>query len=160
MKKILYTLFAVLTMSLSFTACSGDDYCDETDVHDVTPEIASAGTYNGTWTVTNASTSEVAEYSGSVTLAAGETEYQTIVTGTCVDPANTQNWTYSAPANISWAGDNSFVFANTVSTSSKNQFTSTINGRIDDGALTFGFSKSVRVGRKTTTFYYVFASNK
>ena len=150
MKKILYSMLAVLAVSFGFVSC-GDDDEDNIITYSTTAEKASEGTYSGSWVrVLN---DEVVTYTGTVTLTATDSVGYTNVTFSC--PEASINAT--SVANI-WNAGNGFQFVNQVSS---NGLGATFAGRIyDDGKLTTGFTITQKVGRKSYEFVYKFEGNK
>lgn len=151
MRKIIYSLAALLAFSFSFVSCSDDD--DNNITFDTTPEKAAAGTYTGTWTQTEDGATTSTTCNGTVTVAPTSNAYQA-------------DFTFEAPdfeinatsvANISHA-NYSFVFNNNVET---NPLGANFAGMIDEnGNLTVNFMKQRRVGRKQYTFFFVFEGKK
>lgn len=145
-------MFAVLALSLSFTACGSDDDNASTPYSN-NPAQAAAGTYNGTWTryqIGDESTLETAE--GSITIEATNT-YAGNVTFTST------NFSLSAtsPANISFDSDG-YTFYNQLTT---NPIESKFAGKISQGEnVAVSFIKSQRVGRKLYEFQYSFIGKK
>ena len=72
MKKIICGMLFLLATGMGFTSCSDDDE-DITISHSTTPEIASAGTYSGTWTKEKVG-GETTTASGTLVLAATDAE--------------------------------------------------------------------------------------
>lgn len=155
MKKLIYSLFAVLALSCTFVACSDDD--DDAAAPAGNPAEAAAGTYTGTWQIIL--DGDTAVTPGTVTLAPGDTafvakvgvdipEYTIKVNG------RDSKRTFSAKevANIAFAGNaNSFVFSNASGVKLGN-----FAGRIAEGSANVYFQTSERVGRKNYTFVYNF----
>jgi hypothetical protein len=152
MKKILYSLFAVLTMSLALVSCGDDD--KGSSKHATLPEEAFAGIYSGTWTTYNAdgTTVEKEGETGTITVKKnGEVNYSSKL-----DIVNNDNSAVNindVVVNVVWNGDNAKFF--TTST------TLPVNGEITaDGLLIAKFSKTVKVGKKSTTNFYYFSGKK
>ena len=147
MKKIIYALFALATLSLGFVSC-GDD--DESVSYPTTAEAGSAGVYNGTWTTV---LDEVeTTYTGSITLAAAQAGC-TNVTFSC--PGASLNKT--AIANV-WHSNNGYQFVNQVGT---NGLGTAFSGRISDGGqLTVAFTIEQRVGLKQKLVKYTFVGQR
>lgn len=154
MKKILYSLFALLAMCNVVTSCCNDDIDWNRGTHSTRPEATAAGTYNGTWEVINTDgvTSE-GTFDGSVTIAAGSSAYTINVTTTC---SEVEAATGETSANIAWSNDDQKIF----STVKNGTLATTINGEIVSGFLNMKFSKSVRSGRTTVTKFYQFKGRK
>lgn len=152
MKKIIYSLAAMLALSFSFVSC-GDD--DDTISFPTTPEKAAAGTYTGSWTVT--SDTETVEGSGTITLAASSTPYNVDVTIEGSFSTIALNVSTTSIANIAHA-NNGFVFNNNTDS---NPLGAGFTGKIDEsGAIGVNFQKEVRVGRKQYKYNYIFVGKK
>ena len=152
MKKIIYSLAAMLALSCSFASC-GDD--DDTISFPTTPEKAAAGTYTGSWTVT--SDTETVEGSGTITLAASSTPYNVDVTIEGSFSTTALNVSTTSIANIAHA-NNGFVFNNNTDS---NPLGAGFTGKIDEsGAIGVNFQKEVRVGRKQYKYNYIFVGKK
>jgi len=152
MKKILYSLFAVLTMSLALVSCGDDD--KGSSKHATLPEEAFAGIYSGTWTTYNAdgTTVEKEGETGTITVKKnGEVNYSSKLD--IVNNDNSAINTNDVVVNIVWNGDNAKFF--TTSTGLP------VNGEITaDGLLIAKFSKTVKVGKKSVTNFYYFSGKK
>lgn len=72
MKKLLYSVFALLALSCTFVACSDDDAPEGAPVSQ-TPAADCAGTYNGTWTIDSTYASQTTTGSGSNKRITGDT---------------------------------------------------------------------------------------
>lgn len=152
MKKLIYSLAAMLALSFSFVSC-GDD--DDTISFPTTPEKAAAGTYTGSWTVT--SDTETLEGSGTITLAASSTPYNVDVTIEGSFSTTALNVSTTSIANIAHA-NNGFVFNNNTDS---NPLGAGFTGKIDEsGAIGVNFQKEVRVGRKQYKYNYIFVGKK
>jgi hypothetical protein len=152
MKKIIFSLAAMLALSCSFISCGNDDDNDIT--FSTTPEKAAAGTYTGNWTIT--SDAETVEGSGTITIAPTSTPYNADITieGSFSTTALDVNAT--SIANISHA-NNGFVFNNNAT----NPLGASFTGKIDDnGTIGVNFQKEVKVGRKQYKYNYVFWGKK
>ena len=150
MTKFVYSIFAVLALSCIFVACNNDDE-DEVINYSTTPEQASAGTYNGTWTRTSNGVTET--FSGSVTLSAGGSTGVTNITFSC--PGASLN--ASAVANV-WNSFRDFQFVNQIDT---NGLGAAFAGRVNEaGELTSSFNIQQRSGRTLVTYVYSFVGNK
>jgi hypothetical protein len=152
MKKIIYSLAAMLALSFSFVSC-GDD--DDTISFPTTPEKAAAGTYTGSWPVT--SDTETVEGSGTITLAASSTPHNVDVTIEGSFSTTALNVSTTSIANIAHA-NNGFVFNNNTDS---NPLGAGFTGKIDEsGAIGVNFQKEVRVGRKQYKYNYIFVGKK
>ena len=146
----------LLATGMGFTSCSDDDE-DITISHSTTPEIASAGTYSGTWTKEKVG-GETTTASGTLVLAATDAEgksekYITYVTVSAAD----LNLDKSSNANISYAND--FYWFSNMNTT--NGFGTKFSGKINaDGSATISFSLTEKQGRKTYVFNYSFTGKK
>lgn len=153
---------------LCFTACSDDD--DEERTYSTTPEIASAGVYEGTWTkiqdggdTTYAKgTLKFEPYTVVTTdTETGETStvaqpYATMVTAACND--NGISIDKASVANITYAGDD-YRYNNMRGAS--NGFGANFSGTITAGGVaTVSYSLTEKSGRKTYVFYYSFEGTK
>lgn len=141
MKKILFGLFAI--MALAFTSCK-----DEVELVDPgtpqNPEKDCAGVYTGTWTQTVDDVATTA--TGSVTITPTDSAYVCKVTISCPDFELAE----TAIANITPA----HTFFNTMTTDIAASFYGSVN--TSDETATINFLRTVKEGRKTTTYYYSF----
>ena len=146
----------LLATGMGFTSCSDDDE-DITISHSTTPEIASAGTYSGTWTKEQVG-GETTTAPGTLVLAATDAEgksekYITYVTVSSAELKLEK----SSNANISYAND--FYWFSNMNTT--NGFGTKFNGKVNaDGSATVAFTLVERQGRKTYTFNYTFEGKK
>ena len=146
----------LLATGMGFTSCSDDDE-DITISHSTTPEIASAGTYSGTWTKEKVG-GETTTASGTLVLAATDAEgksekYITYVTVSSAELKLEK----SSNANISYAND--FYWFSNMNTT--NGFGTKFSGKINaDGSATISFSLTEKQGRKTYVFNYSFTGKK
>lgn len=151
MKKIIFSLAAMLALSCSFISC-GDDDNDIT--FSTTPEKAAAGTYSGNWTIT--SDTETVEGTGTITIAPTSTPYNADITIEGSFSTTALNVSATSIANISHA-NNGFIFNN----NSTNPLGASFTGKIDEnGTIGVNFQKEVRVGRKQYKYNYVFWGKK
>ena len=156
MKKIICGMLFLLATGMGFTSCSDDDE-DITISHSTTPEIASAGTYSGTWTKEKVG-GETTTASGTLVLAATDAEgksekYITYVTVSSAELKLEK----SSNANISYAND--FYWFSNMNTT--NGFGTKFSGKINaDGSATIAFTLVERSGRKTYTYNYTFEGKK
>ena len=146
----------LLATGMGFTSCSDDDE-DITISHSTTPEIASAGTYSGTWTKEKVG-GETTTASGTLVLSATDAEgksekYITYVTVSSAELSLEK----SSNANISYAND--FYWFSNMNTT--NGFGTKFSGKINaDGSATVSFTLVERSGRKTYTYNYTFEGKK
>lgn len=146
----------LLATGMGFTSCSDDDE-DITISHSTTPEIASAGTYSGTWTKEQVG-GETTTAPGTLVLAATDAEgksekYITYVTVSSAELKLEK----SSNANISYAND--FYWFSNMNTT--NGFGTKFSGKINaDGSATIAFTLVERSGRKTYTYNYTFEGKK
>jgi hypothetical protein len=154
MKKILYSLFALMAMCTFVTSCGDDDIDWNRGTHANRPETTAVGTYSGTWEVfgEDGVTSE-GTFNGSVSIAAGSSAYTVNVTTVCSEVTAASGET---AANIAWSNDDLKVF----STVKNGTLETMINAEIVSGNLNLKFSKTVREGRKTMTKFYQFKGRK
>lgn len=156
MKKIICGMLFLLATGMGFTSCSDDDE-DITISHSTTPEIASAGTYSGTWTKEQVG-GETSTAPGTLVLAATDAEgksekYITYVTVSSAELKLEK----SSNANISYAND--FYWFSNMNTT--NGFGTKFSGKINaDGSATIAFTLVERSGRKTFTYNYTFEGKK
>lgn len=156
MKKIICGMLFLLATGMGFTSCSDDDE-DITISHSTTPEIASAGTYSGTWTKEQVG-GETTTAPGTLVLAATDAEgksekYITYVTVSSAELKLEK----SSNANISYAND--FYWFSNMNTT--NGFGTKFSGKINaDGSATIAFTLVERSGRKTYTYNYTFEGKK
>ena len=156
MKKIICGMLFLLATGMGFTSCSDDDE-DITISHSTTPEIASAGTYSGTWTKEKVG-GETTTAPGTLVLAATDAEgksekYITYVTVSSAELKLEK----SSNANISYAND--FYWFSNMNTT--NGFGTKFSGKINaDGSATVSFTLVERSGRKTYTYNYTFEGKK
>ena len=147
MKKIVYALFVLTTLSLGFVSCGSDD---DGINYTTSAEAGSAGVYNGTW-ITVADDVETT-YPGTVTLAAAQAGC-TNVTFDC--PGASLNKT--SIANV-WHSNNGYQFVNQVATNGLGaQFSGQIN---EGGLLKTAFTIEQRVGRKQVLVKYSFVGQR
>ena len=146
----------LLATGMGFTSCSDDDE-DITISHSTTPEIASAGTYSGTWTKEQVG-GETTTAPGTLVLAATDAEgksekYITYVTVSSAELKLEK----SSNANISYAND--FYWFSNMNTT--NGFGTKFSGKINaDGSATVAFTLVEKEGRKTYTYNYTFEGKK
>lgn len=156
MKKIVYSLVALLTLGCGFVSC-GDDDNDIT--FSTTPEKAAAGTYSGTWTLTEEGASTSTTCEGTIIIAPTSNIYQADITFEVPFDGDKEKFKISATsvANISHS-NNGFVFNNNVDT---NPLGANFAGKIDEqGNIALNFMKQVKDGRKQFTYFYVFEGKK
>lgn len=148
MKKILYSLFAVLAVSFALVSCGDDD--NGTAKHDTLPEDKFSAMYSGTWTTYNAdgTTVEKEGEAGTFIVAKGDVNYSAKLTFTDVTTPSID--ASDVVVNIVWSGDNAKFFSTATALP--------INGEItSDGKITAKFSKTVRQGKSTKTNFYAFS---
>lgn len=160
MKKIICGLLFILSCGLFMAACSDDDKNEAT--HATLPEVASAGTYTGTWTRAQITTDGLVNPEttpGTLTFAVPESKDSTTykyVTKISAEAA-AFNFSKSSLANIAWKGE-SFVFSNQVAS---NGFGVVFSGAISEaGKATISFTISQKSGRKTFNYQYSFEGTK
>lgn len=148
MKKILFSMLAIATLSLGFVSC-GDD--DNGINYTTSAEAGSAGVYNGTWTTISNGTETT--YPGTVTLAAAAQAGCTNVTFDC--PGASLNKT--SIANV-WHSNNGYQFVNQVAT---NGLGTSFSGQINEGGLLkTAFTIEQRVGRQQILVEYTFVGQR
>ena len=155
MKKFIYSLAAVLALSCTFISCGSDDD-DENISYSTTPEKATVGTYNGTFTKQLTDSEDAPETgSGTITLSDSGITGVSNVAFSC--PALEIDAT--SVANIANA-NRGFYFLNQI-VSASNTLETAFSGRIDEGGnMVVRFSKSMKVGRKNYTYTFVFEGAK
>ena len=146
MKKILYSMMAVLALSCTFVACGSDG--DDTPTYTTTAEKASAGTYSGIFTRTDVD-GKAESFDGTITLTPTDSVGCTDVTFLCTDASLDK----TAVANVANAGQGFKFVNNQASNGLGAKFSGQISGT---GVLTAAFTINQRVGRSTTTFFYTF----
>ena len=151
MKKILFSIIALLAVSCTFIACGSEG--DEGYSYATTADKATEGTYTGTWTRTLDGVSTTFE--GTVTLvSAGKTGVSNI-TFSC--PSTSLNAT--SVANV-WNAKNDFQFMNQT-ISDANGLGAAFSGIIyESGSLTAGFTIKQTEGRKSYNYQYSFVGKK
>lgn len=151
MKKYIYSLFAVLALSLTFVACSDDD--DEGYTSDGHPEIAAAGVYSGTWTRIYSGDTLTAE--GTMTVTATDSAYCADIAYYCGD----FSLDVASVANITYAGSSTkFYYGNAASDA--NGLGANFAGKITEGTATAMFTITQKVGRKEYVYAYTFEGTK
>lgn len=141
--------------TLCFTACSDDD--DNGSIQmPADPAANIAGTYSGTWTAENQTTGDVKTGTGTVSLVQGDSPYiVTLNIDACADASITA---MSAVTNVTWNTGNVYNFFNKTTT---NELGTAFAGKVYDGTtMAFTFNKTMRSGRKTTTFTLTFNGTK
>lgn len=164
MKKIIYSLFAVLALCCNFVSCSDDDNDAAAPVGNPASAEAAVGTYTGTWTVTL--DDQTFTTPGYITVASSETDFVASI-DVKVDPVdftinnkvNTQSVEGTTLANICYAGPTGTVF-NFTNLSDGNGIGTNFSGSIIDGNATMMFSLSKKISRKNYTFNYRFVGKK
>ena len=148
MKKLLYSIVALLALGTSFVACSDDDEVSSSLNASQTPEIAAEGTYSGEWV--QILDGDSVWSSGSIIITRTDPAYCADITFNCEDFSLTQ----TSVANITYAGNTeSFVFGNS---STENGLGTSFTGRIDNGSASAMFSLTQKSGRKSYTYDYRF----
>ena len=151
MKKILYSLLAVLAVTFALVSCGDDD--NSGSKHATPPEETFAGTYEGTWTKYDSDgTTVLAEgQEGVFTVAKGDVSYSAKLTFSDTEDSSAD--ASDVVVNIAWNGDNAKFY--TTSTSLP------VNGEVTTGGLLIAkFSKTVKSGKKTNTYFFAFNGHK
>lgn len=147
MKKTLYFLVALFALSFTFIACSDDDESGTTSRNSsfsVTPEIAAAGTYSGTFKRVQDGATDTTSASGTVIVTATDSAYCADFTFTSTD----FSLSATSVANITYA-NSGFSFQNNVTT---NGLGAAFAGRIDESkTLTVKFT--ISQGRRPVIKY-------
>ncbi|MGN1375093.1 MAG: hypothetical protein ACI4V5_00915 [Prevotella sp.] len=149
MKYFLSGLFLLFAMGLTFTACSDDD--DNVIVHETTPEIATAGTYAGTWTKEMVG-GETTTAPGTLELTAADkyiTNVKVVSSELGLD--------LESVANIAYAGEDVFFSNMNVTNGFGVKFAGSV---LSDNTATISFTIVEKSGRKTYTYNYSFEGNK
>lgn len=155
MKKIIFGLVALASMSLTLVSCGGDDIEVDRGTHAQLPEQAAAGTYAGTWYAADddAFSTGLTSEEGTVVFTPGEVAYTVNVTTNFPSNAAACGTTI---ANIMWKNnDFNFGNANAVGT-----LATPLNGVIQDNVMTMMFFKSYKEGRKTIVKFFRFEGVK
>lgn len=152
MKKLLYSIFALLVLGISFVSCS-DDEDESTSLNaSQTPEIAAEGIYSGEWL--QVLDGDSVWSSGSIIITRTDSAYCADITFSCADFSLTQ----TSVANITYAGNTaSFVFGNP---SSDNGLGTSFTGRIDNGSASAMFTLTQKSGRKSYEYDYRFSGTR
>lgn len=156
MKKLLYSLFAVLVMGAAFVACDDDDddasFVGTNDGH---PEIAAEGVYTGTWMQVYTTDEDTSYAEGTMTVTATDSAYCADFAYYCED----FDLDVSSVANITYAGSSTkFYYAN--GSSDGNGLGANFAGVIEDGEATAMFTITQKVGRKSYEYTYRFTGSK
>ncbi len=152
MKKLLYSILALLALGTGFVSCSDDDDESTSLNASVTPEIAAEGTYTGTWL--QILDGDTVSSTGSIIITRTDSAYCADITFSCADFSLTQ----TAVTNITYAGNTeSFVFGNP---SSSNDLGTSFTGRIDHGSASAMFTLTQKSGRKSYEYDYRFSGTK
>lgn len=162
MKKFIYSLFAVLTMGCALVSCGDDDGDAAAPAGE--PSKAAAGTYQGTWTVTQDTVSVTTPGTITISDADSATAYTAnfafvaesyqIKVGTST---RTMSLSKSDVANIAFNGSaTSFDFSNQVASKLGSAFA----GKIVDGAISTNFTIEQTAGRRKYKFAYAFSGTK
>lgn len=149
MKKIIYSMLALVALTSMFISCGSDDPAPKSQ----TPAEFAVGTYKGTFKVTIDDT-ETKEYIGNtVTLAAGKTGNDVKVNVTCGEAAGTGE----TVASITWANDDvKFINQETAGT-----LNTKIDGMVTSaGVMTLYFTKIHKVGRTSHVYKFAFTGTK
>lgn len=146
------------TLVLTLSSCR-----DEADIPDhgaaINPEKEIEGTYNGTWTKTQrGSTADPIVVDGTLTFTATTDPYVATVKIACAGDAlgftDTKSFTSDESRTNVVKQSSQYMFYNTLAT---NGLGTTFNGTVSfGGEATITFSKSIKSGRKTYTYDFVF----
>lgn len=158
MNKIFKGLLLMATLVLTLSSCR-----DEADIPDhgaaINPEKEIEGTYTGTWTKTQrGSTAEPTVVDGTLTFTATEEAYIANVKIACAGDelgfTNTASFTCDESRTNVVKQSSQYMFYNTLDTSG---IGTKFNGTVSfGGEATMKFSKSIKSGRKTYTYDFVF----
>lgn len=151
MKKIIYSMIAMLSLSLGFTACSSDDDDDMNSNVIISPEKVVEGTYEGTFTriQTNSATAAPESAAGTMIFIPSDTTSNVALMKVLCE---TQNLNESVPVNVTYS-KNDIIFFNQSSTNKMKYVT---GGADSHGNITFTFEISLRSGRSTKPYRYTF----
>lgn len=149
MKKIIYSLFVLATLSFVFVSCGKDD--DEGVNYPTSAEVGASGTYTGTFTTDNNGTIDA--QAGTITIAPSGQPGCINVTFAC--PGAGLNKT--AVANVCHS-NGGYQFVNQLAT---NPLGAAFAGRIyETGQLTVAFTLEQRVGRQQVLVKYDFGGQR
>lgn len=151
MKKILYSLLAVLAVTFALVSCGDDD--NSGSKHATPPEETFAGTYEGTWTKydSNGTTVLAEGQEGTFTIDEGDVDYSAKLTFSDKDDSSVD--ASDVVVNIAWNGDNAKFYTTVTSLP--------VNGEVTSaGLLIAKFSKTIKSGKKTNTYFFAFKGHK
>lgn len=149
MKKIIYSLFVLATLSFVFVSCGKDD--DENPSYPTSAEAGASGTYSGTFTTDN--NGEIDAHPGTITIAPSGQAGCVNVTLDCSGLSLNK----TAVANV-WHSNNGYQFVNQVAT---NGLGTAFAGRIyENGELYINFTLEQRVGRQQVLIKYNFGGKR
>lgn len=166
MKKTLYSLMALCALSFGLISCDDDDAIDH-GKHAQLPEQQAAGTYVGSLSVYETDLeSEPAVVEATVTITAGKDPY----TATFSMESGNTSANGDICTNFVWTNNN-FLFASipvsyNAATPELNSIANgssaavVVNGDITDGVMTASYSKTVKSGRSSKTYFYKFSGKK
>ena len=147
MKKIIYSLFVLATLSFVFVSCGKDD--DEGVNYPTSAEVGASGTYTGTFTTDTDGTIDV--LAGTITIAPSVQPGSVNVTFNCTGLNKT------SIANVCHS-NGGYQFVNQVAS---NGLGTAFSGRIDEaGVLHSNFTIEQRVGLKQKLVKYEFVGNR
>ncbi|MCH5234691.1 MAG: hypothetical protein J1E16_05305 [Muribaculaceae bacterium] len=160
MKAIYKYFFLSVALAVGMTSCDNKDELPDPGPLDNAEKLV-AGTYIGEWTRVIDGTDEVETGKGSITFSVDSENYGNNVsvmtlTAEGIDLGLDDKTTSVCNITILSSGD--FTYWNQTAS---NPFGTTFYGNVStDGVAKMYYTKSVRDGRKTTTYNYSFSGNK
>lgn len=156
MKRTIFALITLLSISCAFVACDDDNDEDIIYTHSQTPDLEAAGVYEGTWTRTllknSEPTDDIVDGIGTLTIES-DTAYLISLKFECEELGLAQ----SAIANITYSNGGYYYLNYSTANDLKCAFTGTID---DEGVNTISFTVTQVDGRRVKYFKYVFSGTK
>jgi len=142
-------MMVVIALGCLLTSCSGDD---EEITFDQTAGEGIVGEYTGEWI--QALDGDTTRAEGTLSFSKIEGDYYTQVTAVC----SGLNINLTSPANVSHANADNYAFVNN---STGNGFEAAFFGRVSsENKANIKYTKSVKSGRFTKTFNFLFSGTK
>lgn len=152
MKKLFYSLFAIIAISCTISACSEHDGDDVSTPYSSNPAQAAAGTYSGQYTKVQVGTTDTTYAQGTLILEA-TSNYAGNVTFT----SSEMGLSATSAVNISF-DSNGYTFNNQLTS---NGLGAKFAGKVAKGnEASAWFTLSQRVGRTLYEFQYNFKGSK